>query len=467
MSEYFVEEMSQLLDEDKKITHKALAAKMDAKIDDQKFFNKLRLPSGFDHQELDWAYGPVIQSGGNYDLKISAVPDSNNLYPGIIITGFGIRYKTYCSVIARTFLVDPSKSQESNYALLLGVYDTIMKEIRDGAVIKDIYNKAVGMIKSKKPDLDKHFTKNIGFGIGIELQDPNMVLNGKNNKVMKNGMTFCVSVGFMNIRAPDRKDPKNQVYSMLISDTIRVGDTGAHVFTKDSGVDMDSISFYFGDEETPKPKAKTDAGGVMQKNITQTKLRSERPTQVNEGAEARRREHQKELSAKKTKEGLERFTGSSGDQNGTVQKTFRRFESYKRENQLPVKVKDLAVYVDQKAATVIVPIMGRPVPFHINTIKNASKSDEGEYAYLRINFLSPGQGVARKDDQPFEDPSAHFVRNLTLRSKDDSRLAQVAQDITDLKRNVLRREQERKEMEDVVEQEKLVEMRSMLLVFRV
>ncbi|KAI5287492.1 FACT complex subunit spt16, partial [Ascosphaera atra] len=225
--------------------------------------------------------------------------------------------------------------------------------------------------------------------------------------------------------------------------------------------DMNSVSFYFGEEEPAKPKPKPDPSAtILAKNITKTKLRAERSTQVDEGAEQRRREHQKELAARKTREGLERFAGTTGDENGTVQKKFRRFESYKRENQLPSRVKDLSIYVDQKAATVIVPIMGRPVPFHINTIKNASKSDEGEYSYLRINFLSPGQGVGRKDDQPFEDPTAHFVRNLTLRSKDASRLAQVAQDITELRKDVLRREQERKELEDVVEQDKLVEIRN-------
>ncbi|PGH29594.1 FACT complex subunit spt16 [[Emmonsia] crescens] len=465
MSEYFVDEMSQLLDEEKKITHRALASKVDAKIDDGKFFKKLaKLPSEFDPQQIDWAYGPVIQSGGNYDLRFTAVPDSNNLHTGIIIAGFGIRYKTYSSVIARTFLVDPSKSQETNYAFLLSIHDAVMKDVRDGAVAKDLYNKALGMIKAKKPELEKHFLKNIGAGIGIELRDSNMILNSKNNKVLKSGMTLCVMIGFTDIQDPDPKDKKNATYSMVITDTVRVGESGPHIFTKDAGVDMDSVSFYFGDEEeTQKPKVKSEAAkssAIASKNITKTKLRADRPTQVSEGAEARRREHQKELAAKKLKEGLERFAGTTGDQNGTSQKKFKRFESYKRDNQLPIRVKDLTVYVDHKASTVIVPVMGRPVPFHINTIKNASKSDEGEYAYLRINFLSPGQGVGRKDDQPFEDPSAHFVRNLTLRSKDNDRLAQVAQDITELRKNALRREQEKKEMEDVVEQDKLVEIRN-------
>lgn len=465
MSEYFVDEMSRLLDEEKQMSHKALSMRIDAKIDDAKFFNKLaKLPAEFDPQQIDWAYGPVIQSGGKYDLKLTAISDNNNLQPGIIIAGFGIRYKTYSSMIARTYLVDPTKSQEANYAFLLNVREAILKDVRDGAVAKDLYSKAINLVRTKKPELESHFLKAVGAGIGIELRDANMILNGKNDKVLKSGMTFAVTVGLTDVEDSSIKDKNRTVYSMVITDTVRVGETGPLVFTKDAGVDMDSVSFYFGDEEEPqrpvKEKKEAKSSAVANRNVTRTKLRAERPTQINEGAEARRREHQKELAGKKTKEGLDRFAGTTGDDNGVTQKKFKRFESYKRDNQLPTRVKDLTVYVDQKASTVIVPIMGRPVPFHINTIKNASKSDEGEYAYLRINFLSPGQGVGRKDDQPFEDLSAHFLRNLTLRSKDNDRLAQIAQDITELRKNALRREQEKKEMEDVVEQDKLVEIRS-------
>ncbi|KAH8422951.1 chromatin-remodeling protein SPT16 [Aspergillus melleus] len=465
MSDYFVDEMSRLLDEEKQMTHKALSARLDAKIDDSKFFNKLaKLPAEFDSQQIDWAYGPVVQSGGKYDLRLTALPDNYNLRPGIIIAGFGIRYKIYSSIIARTYLVDPTKSQEANYALLLNIHETILKDVRDGIVAKDLFNKALGLIRTKKPDLESHFVKSVGAGIGIELRDANMVLNGKNSRVLKSGMTLSISVGLTDVKEPDAKDESNSLYSMVITETVRVGENGPHVFTKDAGIDMDSVSFYFGDEEDNqkpvKEKKEVKSSSIASRNVTRTKLRAERPTQVNEGAEARRREHQKELASKKTKEGLDRFTGTTGDDNGVTQKKFKRFESYKRDNQLPAKIKDLIVYVDQKASTVIVPIMGRPVPFHINTIKNASKSDEGEYAYLRINFLSPGQGVGRKDDQPFEDLSAHFLRNLTLRSKDNNRLAQIAQDITELRKNALRREQEKKEMEDVVEQDKLIEIRN-------
>jgi nucleosome binding factor SPN SPT16 subunit len=53
--------------------------------------------------------------------------------------------------------------------------------------------------------------------------------------------------------------------------------------------------------------------------------------------------------------------------------------------------------VDTRNQSIIVPIYGIPVPFHISTLRNASKNDEGDYVYLRLNFLTPGQGIGKQD----------------------------------------------------------------------
>src|SRR2546421_845908 len=225
MNPYFVEEMSEVLDAEKKVTHRDLASKVDTQIDNPKFWkhlDKLKLPQDFDPSQLDWTYGPIVQSGGNYDLKLTAQADTNNLHAGIIIAGFGLRYKTYCSIVSRTYLVDPNKSQESNYKLLLNVHNAVIKEIRDGAIAKDIYAKALGMVKAKKPDLEKHFLKNVGAGIGIETRDGTFVLNGKNARSLKDGMTLCVTTGFNDIKNPEPQDKKSNVYSLVLSDTVRV-----------------------------------------------------------------------------------------------------------------------------------------------------------------------------------------------------------------------------------------------------
>lgn len=471
MNPYFVEEMSNVLDEEKKVKHSALAQKVDSKLDDLKFWtkvelpNKQKMPSDFDPTQLDWTHGPIIQSGGKFDLKLSAQVDEEILHAGVIVASMGLRYKSYSSLIARTYLVDPNKSQDNNYKLLLQVNNLVMKEIRDGAIVKDIYNKAISYIRSKKPDLEKHFLKNVGAGIGIETRDSTLILNGKNTRVLKDGMTLYITTGFNDIENPSAQYKKDKIYSLVLSDTVRVTSSEPVIFTGDAPTEVDATSFFFKDDEEPEvtPRtAKKDStvGAVATKNITKTKLRAERSTNIDDGAEARRREHQRELARKKQEEGLARFAEATGDSNGQIVKKFKRFTSYKTDNQFPSRVKDLSIFVDVKNSTIILPIMGRPVPFHIQTIKNASKSDEGDFSYLRINFLSPGQGIGRKDDQPFEDASAHFVRSLTFRSIDGDRLQDIANQISNMKKDAVKREQEKKEMEDVIEQDKLIEIRN-------
>jgi nucleosome binding factor SPN SPT16 subunit len=44
------------------------------------------------------------------------------------------------------------------------------------------------------------------------------------------------------------------------------------------------------------------------------------------------------------------------------------------------------IIVDEKEETVLLPINGTHVPFHISTIKNFAKSEENDFTILRINF---------------------------------------------------------------------------------
>lgn len=467
MRDYFVETMSDILDKEKKITHRALSDKVTNKLDDEKFFRNIKGVGKFDPMQLDWSIAPVVQSGGNFDLKLASEPDENNLHqPGVIISGLGLRYQTYASMIARTYLVEPNKNQEAMYNLLLSVHETVIKELRDGVAAKDVYNKAVAAVKAKKPELVEHFVKSVGWAIGIEAKDSTLILNAKNTRQLKDGMTFSITTGFSNLENPSAKDKKREgTYSLLLSDTVRVTNSGeAYCFTKDTPRDLESASFFFNDEEEEqkKPKAKKDprVGAVASSNITKTRLRAQGGATQNEEKEAARREHQKELHDRKHKEGREKYTEGHGNLNGTEEKKFKRFESYKRDNQLPVKSKDLMILVDAKNYSIVLPIMGRAVPFHINTVKNATTSTEGGFCFLRINFLSPGQGVGRKDDQPFEDPTAQFIRSLTFRSHDNDRMEGIRDQITEIKKESVRKEQQKKDMEDVVEQDKLVEIRN-------
>lgn len=462
MTNYFVEEMSEILDSEKKITHAAFAEKVSNKIDDAKFFQKVS--KTFDPMQLDWALQPTIQSGGIYDLKFAAEPDTNNLHAGVIVSALGLRYQTYGCVVARTYMVGPNKVQEGIYKLLHSIHESVIKMIKDGVVAKDVYAKALNMLKAKKPELEKHFPKNIGHGIGTENKDASLILSAKNTRVLKDGVTLVITTSLTDLTNPNPQDKKSKTYSIVIADTVRVGPNDCAVFTKDTASDLESVSFFFNDEEEEetKPKPKHERPAIAQTNITKTRTRQDRAKNQNEEKEELRRQHQKEIHEKKQQLGLETYGEGSKSLNGTEEKTFKKFESYKRDNQLPPGVAKLEIVVDKKNLTVILPIMGRPVPFHIHTIKNASHTPEQDFTSLRVNFLSPGQGVGRKDDQPFEDPNAHFIRSLTFRSYDIDRIENITKDITELKKEVVRRDQEKKQMEDVVEQDKLIPVKGKL-----
>lgn len=60
-------------------------------------------------EHIDSCYTPLIMSGGKYDLKPGENNDDEPLHFGTICCAVGARYKSYCSNVARTYLVDPSR----------------------------------------------------------------------------------------------------------------------------------------------------------------------------------------------------------------------------------------------------------------------------------------------------------------------------------------------------------------------
>lgn len=75
-------------------------------------------------------------------------------------------------------------------------------------------------------------------------------------------------------------------------------------------------------------------------------------------------------------------------------------------------LEQIRFFLDKKYETVIMPVFGVPVPFHISTIKNISQSIEGDYTYLRINFFHPGATMGRNEGGLYPQPDATFVKEV-------------------------------------------------------
>ncbi|XDT39037.1 Hypothetical protein J6898_00545 [Nakaseomyces glabratus] len=468
------DEMVRAVDDELKITNSKLSDKIENKIDDLKFLKKITndlsamCPPNhkFTLDLLDWTYSPIIQSGNKFDLRVSAHSNNDQLHGnGCILASCGIRYNNYCSNTTRTFLIDPSEEMVNNYVFLLDLQKHIIEnELKAGRTGKEVYESVVEFIKKVRPELAGNFTKNIGSLIGLEFRDSFFVLNSKNDKrKIQVGDCFNISFGFNALK--DMKTNTN--YALQLADTVILNEDGPKILTEYTK-SKSQVSFYFNNDEVEKekkPAASTKIPTNLDGNskILRSKLRGDaRGESQDAQKEQIRKENQRKLHEKLQKEGLLRFTAEDATTEGSeTRQYFKKYESYVRESQIPNNVRDLRIHVDWRSQTIIVPIYGRPVPFHINSYKNGSKNEEGEYTYLRLNFHSPGSagGISKNVvELPYDDsPDNQFMRSITLRSKDGDRMSETFKQITDLKKESTKREQERKALADVVQQDKLIE----------
>lgn len=51
---------------------------------------------------------------------------------GAITCAMGIRYKSYCSNLVRTLMVDPTQEMQDNYNFLLQVEEELLKQLKHG-----------------------------------------------------------------------------------------------------------------------------------------------------------------------------------------------------------------------------------------------------------------------------------------------------------------------------------------------
>lgn len=286
--------------------------------------------------------------------------------------------------------------------------------------------------------------------MGIEFRESDHVISSRCARALHAGMILNLILGFQDLVDPHAPaDARSKTYALLLADTVHVGAHASALLT-DAASSLTTISYAF------------KAAKHQQAAAPATMLRSRARAQQQAGAseDKRRREHQLELAKLRTQEALRRHTKEADGSEPQKAVETVRFESYRKDTQLPEHRKgDLQITVDRKNDSLLLPVFGLLVPVHIATVKNVAKSDEGDYTYLRINLSTPGRVFGKKDAAPlFDDPAAEFVRTFTFRTADTFHAHEVFKEIQDLKKHATERDIARKEMADLVVQDKLVEM---------
>lgn len=114
------------------------------------------------------SFNTIVASGEN-SSRPHAVPSDRIIEKNDIITiDMGCKVNGYCSDMTRTIFVgNPTSEQKRVYDLVLKVQEQIIKEIKDGANIKNLVQIAEGELKINGYDL----IHALGHGVGMEIHE--------------------------------------------------------------------------------------------------------------------------------------------------------------------------------------------------------------------------------------------------------------------------------------------------------
>jgi len=490
------DKLENVIDQDLKEPHSRIAEEVDALLDQPK---KIRAKYVPDQGDVETCMLPVIQSGGKYNLKLSAISGDETLKFDVILAEVSCRYKLYCARICRTYFVDASKAQKTAYACLSKAYEDCIRAIKPGVLFKDVHEAArVSLEKSKMPELAACMRASIGSGIGIEMKE-SMNLTAKSSNVIRAGMAFYVRLAVENVQhETSAKEGAGSLekYPMQLGDTIVVLSdiderTGNHVVvaTKCKHV-WTKVAWYINaeddddeeEEEEEEAEGKglskedrammreakafagnTDASGRATRSSRRRESTRDRP-ESNIQAELRRAERQLELMHERAKQHQGRAAAAANGRDEGATKTIDTESietmAYASGAKFPKEARNSSVYVDDRAEVVFLPINGIAVPFHISTIKSVSKSDGHRATYLRINFNTPAKTTASRERNRHtlanlvhgKYPKAVFLKDISVRSSNAANLNKQLRLIKELQKRIRTREREKKELEDVIEQ---------------
>ena len=164
------------------------------------------------------SFEPIVATGENTS-KPHAMPSDRKIEQKDIITiDMGCKIKGYCSDMTRTiFIGEPSPEQKRIYDLVLKNQEQTLKEMKDGANIKDI----VKMVTSDFEINGYRLLHALGHGVGLDIHEIPFIREANDN-ILKEKMVITNEPG---IYVPGN-------FGIRIEDTLLVTKDEPEVLTK-------------------------------------------------------------------------------------------------------------------------------------------------------------------------------------------------------------------------------------------
>lgn len=131
---------------------------------------------------------PIIVASGKNASCPHHVP-SGKLNDGFCIFDFGVKYKGYCSDMARTvYIGTPKRSEIETYFSLLKIQTDAVSEITAGVRLDSLDQS----VRKKMGKNSRYFVHSLGHGVGLEVHERPFF---KHDKIFQDGMVVAIEPG--------------------------------------------------------------------------------------------------------------------------------------------------------------------------------------------------------------------------------------------------------------------------------
>lgn len=352
----------------------------------------------------------------------------------------------------RTIIINPTDDIKKAYNFLYDLSQSA-SALQKATPLSTFCSKLRSVAENKDPDLAKYLPANLGYGSkgkSIEDSSKDLTIPGEVYTIALTLSGFPVTDGFKSQRSP---------ISIAIYDSYFIQEIGNCKLLTETVKEFQDISYSLEDEE--KPSQKIDLADLSDRGVVRSSRLRHQVNSEQLEKDKKRKGRQVELRQEKQEELKRRFSGYDADnrRGTTQQKSLCEVVAYSSRENFPEAARKNQIYVDTRHESVLLPIQGQIVPFHVSTIKNVSKNEEGKHFYLRINFLHPGVGIIKDSKYilpELKDPSNFYIKELTFRSSNPRNLNNSFKTLKELIKKVKAMEVEEKEKGTLIDQEKLI-----------
>lgn len=358
-------------------------------------------------------------------------------------------YEVHC---VRTLIVNPTESIKKAYNFIYDI-SQIALSLQKGISLSMFNQKLKIAANNKDQELAKLLSESFGYGSkGKCIEDAS-----KDTTIP--GEVYTLTFTLNGFEATDGFKSRCNFISLVVYDTYFIHEIGNCKLLTEIVKEYQDISYSLEEEEKSVPKI--DIKELENKEIIRSSRLRHQVNSEQLEKDKKRKERQGQLRQEKQEELRRRFSGyDTESKKGTIrQRSLCEIIAYSSRENFPEAAKKNQIYIDTRHESVLLPIQGQIVPFHVSTLKNVSKNEEGKHFYLRINFIHPGVGIIKDSKYllpELKDPNNFYIKELTFRSSNPRNLNYSFKTLKELIKKVRVMEVEAKEKGSLVDQEKLV-----------